>query len=233
VRKVRPQPATQRRTRGAIAASVAVHVALGLVLLAQRPSLVGIRPEAGQAVLSVILMPRAARPAAQTNSPLALSPRLAQARPPDRSPAAAPLAAPASQPSEAAQEPLAGAPSSAPDLRQALRHGLAGCVNAIGLTRTERQDCDDRLAQGARQAPLMGIGLEPRIQAYYAAVAEAKTGATGHPPLIGCRIPFGPGKPRKLPSHWLTLGPCFIAPPKGSLTPEADITPPDQDMNPR
>ena len=51
-------------------------------------------------------------------------------------------------------------------------------------------------------------------------------GETGHGPSIGCKIPFGVGKkPPKLP-HAFYLGPCYIEPPAGSLTPDVDITPP-------
>ena len=86
------------------------------------------------------------------------------------------------------------------------------------------------------------------MRAYYDAVAEAKKPdpqpvpikapgslgmlesdmrkTNGHLPGIGCSISFGPGeKPKKLPNA-LRLGPCYLEPPKGSLTPEVDITPP-------
>ncbi|MBS0333391.1 MAG: hypothetical protein JSS35_11540, partial [Proteobacteria bacterium] len=101
-------------------------------------------------------------------------------------------------------------------------------------------------------------GRDPRIQAYFNAVAKAKApdkpwtpirakgagtfgqadlravdirASNDHIPMVGCAIPFGAGEKRKLPSHWLKLGPCFIAPPKGPLSVEADITPPDQDLS--
>jgi hypothetical protein len=53
----------------------------------------------------------------------------------------------------------------------------------------------------------------------------------GHLPGIGCRIKFGIPKGWKgtaQPPHSLKLGklPCFIVPPAGILTPEADIPTP-------
>ena len=87
----------------------------------------------------------------------------------------------------------------------------------------------------------MPAAIPPRIRAYYDAVAEAKkpdpplvplrarsamsmfegdpVATNGHGPAIGCKLP----RP-KLP-HALMLGPCYIEPPKGSLTPEVDVTP--------
>jgi hypothetical protein len=44
--------------------------------------------------------------------------------------------------------------------------------------------------------------------------------------MIGCLIPFGPGEKPKILPHALTLGPCFIEPPKGLLDPEVDIVVP-------
>jgi hypothetical protein len=143
--------------------------------------------------------------------------------------------------------PAAAGPP-APDLRLALRHGLAGCVNTTGMSRAERERCDEQLGRGATAAPYMPAAIAPRMRAYYDAVAEARKAdpqpvplgapgrlgmldadprtTNGHGPAIGCKIVFGPGeKPKPLP-HALRLGPCFIEPPKGSLTPEVDLTPP-------
>lgn len=137
------------------------------------------------------------------------------------------------------------------DLGAMLRHGILGCANLAGLSRAEREGCQDKLGAGAKHETVLSEGRDPRIQAYFDAVAKAKgrdkpwtpTRAIGAMGIgqdvprysndraggIGCVIPFGP-KP-KLPVHWLKLGPCFIAPPKGPLTVEVDITPPDQDLS--
>jgi hypothetical protein len=241
--------AKRRQTGWAIAASVMVHVAAGLALLSQPPTVVTSQPS-----ISVLLVTRLPRDSAvgAARPPTLVRRRQPQERaPPDGAPVAPPASSGGSAPDGAAG--TGEAPG--PDLRLALRHGVAGCANLAGrMTRAQREHCDDQLAKGAAQARPLGLALEPRILAYYDAVALAKKpegpltrigisgsgmfasdrrGVTGHGPGIGCRIPFGPGKPRKLPSHWLKLGPCFIAPPQGPLSVEADITPPDQDMNPR
>jgi hypothetical protein len=142
----------------------------------------------------------------------------------------------------------AGPEGPASDLRAALRHGALGCIDLGALSRAERDLCDERLGKAAAGQAYIPAPIDPLKRAYYDAVAAAKKpdgqpvpqratgslgmfdtdprGVSGRPPGIGCRIPFGPGKKSDLPSHWLSLGPCYIAPPQGPLSVEADITPP-------
>ncbi len=266
---------TQRWTRWAVAASVMAHVGVLAALLLQRWTLYLPSDEAGppEPIIPVLLVPHAplgARGGSLASGKLRLHQRQLRAEAPPLPAAARPLLVPQDQARtpEAAQ-PSRLSPSAAPgsgsandvgppalDLRAALRHGVAGCANAaaMGMTRAERERCDDQLAAGAKGAAPLTLSLDPRIQAYYDAVAKAKEpegqmvpsrarGAlglfdpdprhvkNGHLPMIGCAIPFGPGEKPKAPSHWLTLGPCFIAPPQGPLSVEADITPPDQDLS--
>jgi hypothetical protein len=270
--------AEQRRRSWAIGVSLGVHVVLLGVLVMQHWTLNPLpEPPAGppEPIIPVLLVPHApmgAKNGTLTFGELKLHRR--ELRPGVRPlPAAArPLfVAPEQQTQASGATPAAGAlspaPSAAPsaggggaglpgpvgpDVRAALRRGL-GCANPSMLTREERRACDDQLAVASRGAPVLNEGRDPRIQAYFDAVAKAKApekpwtpiraigamgrfeevprGANGHIPMLGCAVPFGPGEKPKLPSHWLKLGPCFIAPPKGSLTPEADITPPDQDLS--
>ena len=143
--------------------------------------------------------------------------------------------------------------ATAGDLGRALRHGVLGCANLSSLGRAQREACEDRLGAGAKHETVLAEGRDPRIQAYFDAVAKAKApdkpltpvratgalgvfedgnyGTTGHPAGFGCHISWGPGEKRKLPSHWLKWGPCFIMPPQGPLSVEADITPPEQDLS--
>ncbi|HEY0437064.1 MAG TPA: hypothetical protein VGC92_10510, partial [Phenylobacterium sp.] len=201
----------------------------------------------------VQLAPRLPRTVSAAARPLRLhrTPAPAQTAGPPVSPLPA-------QPSAPALPALAQTPGPAqpPDLRAALRHGVAGCVNGavVGLTPAERERCNERLGRNMTREPFLPAPLEGRIRAYYDAVIAAKApdpqpvrltaqGASGpgtagmfstderitngHGPAIGCKIHFGVGK--KQPSagpHALTWGPCYIEPPKGSLTPEVDITPP-------
>jgi hypothetical protein len=267
------QTATRRRTTWAIGASALAHVAVLAVALLEHPTLPPQTLEAGppQAVIPVLILPRAALSAAGGEvrpgevrlhrRPQRADENLSPAKPPPVAPLPAALLPVAPSPAKAAEagkppalaaegQPTApGAPG--PDLRAALRHGVVGCANlsAVGMTRAEREACDDQLARGAKQAPVLEVVLQPRIRAYYDAVAKAKApdrpptparapgalgmfdvddrGQTGHGPGFHCSFSFGSGPKPKLPAHWLKLGPsCAIVPPQGPLTVEADITPP-------
>ena len=254
--------ARHRRTTWAIAVSALAHLGVVVAALLQHSTLPPQAPDlAGppEALIPVLILPRSALAANRTprlgdlqlhrraqqvaaNAGASETARVAPAQ-------ATPVEPPSSSTFAAQGQPATqGAPGA--DLRAALRHGALGCANlaAVGMTRAERAVCEDQLGHGAGQAPVLAVSLEPRIRAYYDAVALAKApdrspmparapgalnildlddrGTGGHPSLVGCRIPFGPGEKPKLPVHWLKLGPCFIAPPKGPLTVEADITPP-------
>jgi hypothetical protein len=126
--------------------------------------------------------------------------------------------------------------------------GRLGCANPETLSAAERTACEERLGRGAPQAPYMPAPIERTKRSYYDAVAEAKApsppptpgtatgklgmfdsdlrGTKGHGPQIGCSVKFGPGAKTKGPPNALKLGPCFINPPAGSLTPDVDIPPP-------
>ena len=259
--------ANRRRTTWAIAVSVVAHLGLVAVALLQHSTLPPQALDAAgppEAIIPVLILPRSTLAAngaprlgdlqlhrrPQRVTPDATASETARVAPLPAAPAPA-RPAEAGQPAPLAAQGLPAPPGApAPDLRAALRHGALGCANlaAVGMTRAEREACEDQLGHGAAQAPALALSLEPRIRAYYDAVAKAKApdrpptparapgalgmfelddrGTGGHPPLVGCSIPFGVGEKPKLPAHWLKLGPCFIAPPKGPLTVEADITPP-------
>jgi hypothetical protein len=260
------QTARRRRTTWAIAASVLAHAAVLAAALLYRPHLVSpIELARGPAepVIPVFLTPRSHLAQTQARLPAAAPFSRPEAAPMPAQTAAA-GAPPIPRPSGTPGPPAAGAGSEAeglpgPDIRAALRHGATGCANlaSTAITRAEREHCDEQLAAGGKTAPVLAEGRDPRIQAYFDAVAKAKApdkpwtpigkgiGKSGqedlryvdqrasndHVPMFGCAIPFGPGEKKKLPAHWLKLGPCFIVPPKGPLTEEVDITPPDQDLS--
>jgi hypothetical protein len=48
------------------------------------------------------------------------------------------------------------------DVRQALRQGPVGCANpdAVGLTKAERDLCDEKFGKGVRTAPTYATGTE-------------------------------------------------------------------------
>jgi hypothetical protein len=214
------------RTGLAGAAALAVHLCL-LALLALRAGPVTVR-QYGEEALEVALVPPIYLPRrARTTPPAPPRPRPAKA--PSATIAPLPMAPTESPTGPATPAPVAQAPSQAlnGDLGAALRRRM-GCARTdqAGLTQAERQACADALGRGARTALVLGQTLPAEKRAYYDAVKAARQ-SEGHGPGIGCHIRFGGGKPASVetPAHGLKLGPlpCFIVPPAGMLTPEADI----------
>ena len=138
------------------------------------------------------------------------------------------------------------------DLGAALRSGGYACGSGRRalLTPEERARCEEKLGALALNAPSLSAPIDPDKRAYYDAVAEAyrdpgqmvpltargaggvfgaeRSVHLGHGPLVGCSVKFGPNarKAPKGPANALRAGPCFIQPPNGSLSPEADIRKP-------
>jgi len=138
-------------------------------------------------------------------------------------------------------------------LGAALRHSAIGCANpqAAGLTREERAACEERFGSGSKAAPYIPAPLAPEIRAYYDAVTKAKApdgpltpqsargragmfddvavGMKGHTPGVGCGVALGPDGGVKRPAHGLKLSPlpCYVIPPAGALSPDADVVNPD------
>jgi hypothetical protein len=153
---------------------VAAH-ALVLTLAALRSPELRAPPQAlvePETVIPVLILPRtppSAGGAAAAPAPLRLHRTPRRAREDDLP--LAPVPAPAAEPSPAptAQEaprrgafqpaPLPGGPSS--QVRTVLRRSDVGCANATqaGLNRRERDDCDERLGKGAKDAPFIHPGL--------------------------------------------------------------------------
>jgi hypothetical protein len=123
-------------------------------------------------------------------------------------------------------------------VRRALRTALA-CApsSAQNLDDEGRAACRKRLNEAAAAIGDARVDtITPEKRAYYDAVAKAYQDPTGttHLPGVGCALPFGIPKGWKpsgrKPPHSLKLGPlpCYIVPPKGFLTEEADIPPADE-----
>ena len=217
------------RTGLAGAAALVIHLVL-LLLLAMRTGPMTIRSydeDALQvALVAPIYLPRRAKLLPTS------APRPRTARTP--SAAVAPLRMAPTESAGAAAPPAAAGPSPIQalngDIGTALGRRL-GCARAdlAGLNREERLACQDALGRGARQAAALGQPVSAEKQAYYDAVKAARQ-SEGHGPHIGCTIQFGGGKPAsvKTPAHSLKLGPlpCFIQPPAGMLSPEADVPDP-------
>ncbi|EJL38437.1 hypothetical protein PMI01_00099 [Caulobacter sp. AP07] len=193
--------------------------------------------------------PRRATGGAWSSGPARLSPR---PRAPRQTPTAEAVAALPIAPvsTMAAPGPAPGAANG--DLGAALRRSGVGCANAraVGLNREERDRCAETLGAQARDAPFLPAPIDPGKRAYYDAVAQAydnggpmvpltargaagmfaadASANSGHGPRVGCSVKFGPNarKAPKGPPNALRAGPCFIQPPNGSLTPEADLRKP-------
>lgn len=211
------------------AAVLAAHLGL-LAMLAMRAGPMTIRQYGEDAfeiaLVPPIYLPRRARPL----PPAALRPR------PPRAQSSVVVALPMAPIESPATPPAVAVAPSTPvqalngDIGGVLRRRL-GCARTdqAGLAQAERQACADALGRGVRQVAALGQTVPAEKQAYYAAVKAARE-SEGHGPGIGCHIRFGGGKPAQVetPPHGLKLGPlpCFIVPPAGMLTPEADIPPP-------
>jgi hypothetical protein len=172
------QTARRRRTTWAISASLIAHVAVGLFLLVQHPTLPPIASEPGppQAIIPIVLMPRTPPPAAGKSAPI--QPIRLHRRPqpyatPDVTPAPiappTPPAATAAPPAPKAVAALHPAPQPEgpkDEVRTVLRQSPVGCANAaaVGLNRAERDLCDERFGKGAKDTAFAGLGLTAEKQ---------------------------------------------------------------------
>lgn len=210
----------------AAAAALGVHLCL-LALLAMRASPLLVR-QYGEDALQVTLVAPVYLPRRALSPP----PRAPIARPPKAASSAVeplPMAPAESTAARTTPPALAQAPGQAlvSDVGTALRRRL-GCARTeqSGLSRAEREACDEALGRGAKSVLALGQTLPTEKRAYYDAVMAARK-SEGHGPGIGCHIRFGGGKRAsvEVPAHGLKLGPlpCFVVPPAGMLTPEADI----------
>lgn len=182
--------------------------------------------------------------------------------PPDRpSPSPRPSPEAPSQ-STAAAAPLSVPPGAqAGDGQDALRGLLRSAAACLQIGRgpstvEQRTACAKQVAEAARTSPHIDAVPEYKRK-YYDQVVEAYASHTAptpvataasqtqsqerwlapkgaHQPVLGCAITFGAGAPNKRsgPPHALRLGPCFLAPPQGLFTEEADLAPPPSQPKP-
>ena len=174
--------AAPRRGRriAAIALSAAAHALVLGELALHAPSLV--IPEessAPQPIIPVLLTPRLPptapaappkpirlhrRPQRFSNLPLPPLPV-----PPGPSVAPAPPGPVAIHPAPLPANPVG-------EIRQSLRESPIGCANAnaVGLTKAERQLCDQVLGKGAKTAPFLGLGIAQGKASDFDRAAAAK-----------------------------------------------------------
>jgi hypothetical protein len=183
-------PAARRRNTWAIVASAIVHLAVVLVVLAQRPTLVIPPSESGppEPIIPILIMPRTPPPPSANGRLVRPAPIRLHRRPqpflPSDVPTAPiappePPAAPAAPP--APRGPVALHPSPLPegpkgDVRTALRQGPVGCANplAAGLNRAERDHCSEVFGKGAKDAAFAGLGLSAAKQKLLEAAGAAR-----------------------------------------------------------
>jgi hypothetical protein len=172
------------------AASIAVHVALLAVVALQAPRLV-VPPGASgppEAVIPILILPRVPPPATAAPGIAPQPPqeiRLHRRKQAfvDQVAPVAPLVAPTPPAPRPAPPPIGPRVLTLPspedavaaNARNALR-GALGCANAslVGLSREERQKCEDQLAAGAKAADFPGLGIDAGKDSALARAARRK-----------------------------------------------------------
>lgn len=155
-----------------MAASVAGHAAVLALIAVHAPRLRVPQPQSGppEAIIPVLIMPRTPPPTAAAGSrpaPIRLHrrPQRFALEPPSVSPLLTPQAEQSPRPAPSEGPRVLNLPSAqdvlAANARKALR-GRLGCANAqaLGLSRAEREACENQLAAGARDAEFPGIGID-------------------------------------------------------------------------
>ena len=181
------QTAKRRRTIIATAVSAVAHLMVLTIVALQAPMLRMPPDRAGppEAIIPILIMPRTPPAAANARpAPIRLHRRPQRNLPPDAP--VTPLPAPAPTPAPAAPRPTAPVsvhPAPQPegpkgDVKAALRHSTVGCANdlAVGLNRSERELCDEKLGKGAKDAEFIppGVGMSPAKRALLDQAAAAK-----------------------------------------------------------
>jgi len=173
---------------GIAAASVAAHVIVLTAAALYAPRWRTPPPEPGgppEPIIPVLITPRVPQASASPGDrPAEIRIHRRPQRFTPEAPPIPPLVLPEPEPPKAAAPAPSGpkvvAQPAQPDAlsvnaRNALR-GRLGCANAdaLGLSREERQKCEDALASGAKAADFPGLALEPGKAAGLAAAAARK-----------------------------------------------------------
>jgi len=178
-------PAAGRsRKYGIVAASVAVHAVLATLLVLNAPRLRIPEMQSGppEAIIPILIMPRTPPPAAQPGAqPTQIRLHRRQTRFSEPPPPVAPLVAP-EQPETAARPSATPGPKTLtiPPYEDALAANARNALRARrncddpGLSRIEREACQDRLFGSGRDAPPMGLGIDGEKASGLAAAAARK-----------------------------------------------------------
>jgi hypothetical protein len=183
-------PAAKRGRRiAAVAVSGAVHLLVLAALAVHAPTLMIPNEPAGppEPIIPVLLMPRLPPPAAASGAapgPIRLHRRQLSPLPPVLPVAPLPVPEPSPQPPPAQAGPAPPLrPSQLPEgprqeIQNTLRRSAIGCANpqAAGLTRAEREACEEQLGRGTREVPYVpaGAGMSGEARSALAKAAAAK-----------------------------------------------------------
>lgn len=186
---------SRRNTLQIVLGSTLVHAGLIALIAVQSPRLLQPATLDGppEPVIPILIMPRALPSTSATPRELRLHRRPQRFVAPDAEvkPLVVPnrdVDRPALPGPTLASPPMAASEALATNARNALR-GRIGCANAaaLGLSRAERQACDDQLAKGASSTPFAGLGIERGKAGALASAAarresDFKYKRTGGPP---------------------------------------------------
>ena len=193
-----------RRGRGvvAIAVSVVVHIVVLTALALHAPTLFIPSEPRGppEPIIPVLLMPKLPPPAAAPGvrpGPIRLHRRQLRFMP--RELPVEPLPLPEKPAAPPAPRPAVLRPAPLPqggakeELRTVLRRSAVGCANpqAAGLTRAEREACEEQLGKGATGAAFQGLGLPKDKQASLDREAEHKDACRAYREAPGMTLPPG------------------------------------------
>jgi hypothetical protein len=183
-------PAAKRGRRiAAVAVSGAVHLLVLAALAAHAPTLAIPDEPAGppEPIIPVLLMPRLPPRASVQGvapGPIRLHRRQRTPLPPNLPVAPLPVPElPPLPPAAQAGPSAALRPSQLPEgprqeIQNTLRRSAIGCANpqAAGLTRAEREACEEQLGKGTREVPYMpaGVGMSGEARSALAKAAAAK-----------------------------------------------------------
>lgn len=185
------RPANRRKIVNAVALSALVHTGLLAALVLHAPRLHAPEQPSGPppAIIPVLILPKAPPPPGVSGPPAPIRlHRRRQRLSPEELPVA-PLVT-----REAPREQAPRAPSDAPatlrlpqvddavaaNAQKALRGSVVGCANAraLGLSRAEIEECERRLAAGAKDAPFRGLGLDAEKETELGRAAARKDAYT-------------------------------------------------------
>jgi hypothetical protein len=215
--------ATRGRRIGAVAISAAAHAVILTAIALHAPRLVMPQQDVGPPVpiIPLLLAPRTPPgPSGRKPAPIRLHrrpQRFAGPEPTTTLPAPRTEGAATARPGPVAMHPAPLPEGPKADIRASLRKSPVGCANAdsVGLTRAERDLCDEALGKGAKTAIFPGLGLAADKQAAFDAAAARKEADRRYreaPAVAGSEPMRGSMEPWKSPQDLAPPAPPRLPP---------------------